>query len=258
MQQNNQTYPKIKALGSVVHLVTFDQINQNLQNWIETGKNCKMVLVTGFHGLYRASTDPYYKKVSQTADLWVSDGIAPVLLAKLKGNKNIHRTPGAQIMTHFFEMANEEGFSSYFYGDTDDTLGKLKAILEKKYPGHTVKGVYSPPFRKLDEVENERIIENINASNPDIVWVGLGLPKQDIWAYKNKDKLNAKVVIGVGAAFGFLAGNVSRCPDWIGNNGMEWAFRLLVEPKKIWKRVLLEAPIFLFNILMEKMHIKKY
>jgi N-acetylglucosaminyldiphosphoundecaprenol N-acetyl-beta-D-mannosaminyltransferase len=250
--------PVVKALGSAVYMISLEQFIGILISWIETGSTCRMAIISGFHGLYRASIDPYYRQISHDAELWVPDGIAPVLLGKLDGIKNVRRTPGMEVMTNFFEVANKKGFSSFFYGDTCDTLEKLEEILLRKYPNHKIAGTYSPPFHKLTIEEDQKIIEDINKSHPDIIWVGLGLPKQDIWAYEHKDKLNAKVVIGVGAAFCFLAGKVPRCPEWIGNIGFEWLYRLIKEPRRLWKRYLIEGPSFIWKVVLEWTGLKKY
>jgi N-acetylglucosaminyldiphosphoundecaprenol N-acetyl-beta-D-mannosaminyltransferase len=156
------------------------------------------------------------------------------------------------------ELANDHGFSSYFYGDTEATLSAMCTRLATLYPRHRLAGAHSPPFRELSEEEDRVIVERINSARPDIVWVGLGMPKQDIWASKHKSRLNAKAVIGVGAAFGFMAGTVRRCPSWIGDHGLEWAYRLAVEPRKLWRRNLIEGPMFLWHVLLEEMKLRRF
>lgn len=254
-----KTEKKIQCLGSEVDLVTLSDIRNILREWVEAGDDtCRQMIVTGFHGLFRAYKDEYYRKVARSSDLWVPDGIAPVLLARLNGIKGVKRTPGMDIMRTYLELANEKGYSSFFYGDTQPVLDKLKENLEKDYPGHKIAGVYTPPFRDLSEKEDNDIVETINSSGADIVWVGLGMPKQDIWSYEHKARLKAKAVIGVGAAFGFLAGTVSRCPDWLGDHGLEWSYRLLREPNKLWHRDFVEAPQFLWHVFLERIGLRKY
>ncbi|OVE75604.1 hypothetical protein BVX97_04255 [bacterium E08(2017)] len=236
-----------------------DDVRRTLEEWINADDDkCRQLLVTGFHGLFRAYKDEYYRKVARSADLWIPDGIAPVLLARLNGLKGVERTPGMDVMKMYMELANEKGYSSFFYGETRQVLDKMKENLEKDYPNHKIAGMYAPPFKAVSEEEDEKIVGMINDSRADIVWIGLGLPKQDIWGYKRKEQLKAKAVIGIGAAFGFIAGEVDRCPDWIGKNGFEWAYRLAKEPDKLWKRDLVEAPQFLWHVFLERTGLKKY
>lgn len=215
------------------------------------------MIVTGFHGIWESYKHPDFRQILNSADLWVPDGIAPVWVARLKGIKNARRTPGAEIMRSFLEQADKNGFSSFFYGDTDETLINLEKTLQEKYPNHKTAGRFSPPFRPLTPDEDTMIINMINNARPDVLWVGLGLPKQDRWIYERKDRLNIPVAIGVGIAFRFLSGDEKRVPAFIGENGLEWLWRFLKAPKKLWKRDLVEGPQFVVHVLMELMGIKK-
>jgi N-acetylglucosaminyldiphosphoundecaprenol N-acetyl-beta-D-mannosaminyltransferase len=206
------------------------------------------VVVTGFHGLWEAHKSPVLKSLLNSAELWVPDGIAPVWVARLRGHRNVGRAPGPEIMREFLRRANQTGYRSYLYGDTDTTLSALHQTLSRDYPGHKVVGTFSPPFRPLTPSEDVAIVDQINAALPDILWVGLGMPKQDIWIHERLARLNVPVAIGVGAAFAFVAGVVPRCPEWIGRIGLEWVYRLLKEPKKLWRRDLIDGPRFLFHL----------
>jgi N-acetylglucosaminyldiphosphoundecaprenol N-acetyl-beta-D-mannosaminyltransferase len=180
--------------------------------------------------------------------LWTPDGIAPVWLARLYGHRNVQRAPGADIMMEFFVRANQRGYSSYFYGETEATLQALQARLRRQFPGHRIAGAFSPPFRKLSPEEDEAVIERINAARPDVLWVGLGMPKQEHWIYERMHRLKVPVASGVGACFSFFAGTVRRCPDWVGRIGFEWAYRFIQVPKKLWRRDLIDGPRFLLQL----------
>lgn len=254
-----ETTRTVRVLGSEVSLLGLDDVCRTLGDWIEhPAGRCRQMIVTGFHGLWYAHCDPAYRAIARTADLWVPDGIAPVAVARIKGIRGVRRTPGAEIMRTYLALANQRGYASYFYGDTDRTLAALKTEVEKSYPHHRVAGICSPPFRALTAEEDGEVTARINASKPDVVWVGLGLPKQDVWAREHRDRLNAKAVIGVGAAFGFVAGTIRRCPDWIGNHGLEWLYRFAMEPRKLWRRDLFDGPRFLWNVLLEQMGWKRF
>ena len=249
----------VRMLGSEVHILQVADVVNAMGYWIETPDDtCHQIVVTGFHGLWEGYRNPEFRDMLNSSDLWVPDGIAPVWVARRRGMRDACRTPGAEIMSAFFESANSKGFSSFFYGDTDDTLAKLQDNLEDKYPGHRIAGAISPPFRKLTPEEDDAVIKTINDANPDVVWVGLGMPKQDRWVYEHKERLQAPVATGVGAAFGFLAGKVKRVPQWVGNLGIEWLWRFAMEPRKLWRRDLLDGPRFLFQVAMEMAGLKKY
>jgi N-acetylglucosaminyldiphosphoundecaprenol N-acetyl-beta-D-mannosaminyltransferase len=239
--------PAVQILGSRVHLISAAATVDHIERWIEArDERCHQVIVTGFHGLMEAHKNPAIQSILNGADLWVPDGIAPVWLARMRGHRNVVRAPGAEIMAGFLRRSNEKGYSSYFYGDTEQTLAALCAAVTRNFPGHRIAGAYSPPFRPLTTAEEAEIVERINAARPDIVWVALGMPKQDIWIHERLAKLNVTVAIGIGAAFAFVAGTVPRCPEWMGRAGLEWVYRFLKEPSKLWRRDLLDGPRFIF------------
>jgi N-acetylglucosaminyldiphosphoundecaprenol N-acetyl-beta-D-mannosaminyltransferase len=250
---------RLKVLGSYIHVISVGESVGVLEERILRPQGAvRRVVVTGFHGIWEAHKDPELKAILNSADLWVPDGIAPVWVARLKGYRGVQRVPGADLMRAFFELANEKGYSSFFYGDTEETLAALRANLERDYPNHRVAGTFSPPFRPLSPEEDDEHVRLINEARPDVLWVGLGLPKQDLWIFEHKDRLDVPVAIGVGAAFGFLSGKVKRAPAWIGNLGFEWLWRLLAEPRKLWRRDLLDGPRFLAHVFLELTGLRKY
>ncbi len=249
----------VRILGFEVQILQLSDTINAMETWIENPDGlCHHIVVTGFHGLWEGYNSPEFRVILSSADLWVPDGIAPVWLARRQGISEARRLPGAEIMEAFLERADKKGFCSFFLGDTNDVLAKLWANLEEKHPGHKVAGTYSPPFRQLTPQEDDEIVQVINEAQPDVIWVGLGMPKQERWIYKHKERLNAPVVIGVGAAFAFLAGKVKRVPSWIGDRGLEWLWRLAMEPKKLWRRDLLDGPRFMAQVMMEIVGLKKY
>jgi N-acetylglucosaminyldiphosphoundecaprenol N-acetyl-beta-D-mannosaminyltransferase len=258
---DSYSLPCLHILGSRIHMIDIPTFISIMDSWISAGsagRKCRQVVVTGYHGLWVAHQKPDFRAILNNADIWVPDGIAPVWIARLKGMKSVVRAPGPDIMKAYFRLADRKGFRSFFYGDTDYTLAELRKNLEEKYPGHIVAGVYSPPFRELTPGEDEEIVRMINDAKPDVIWIGLGLPKQDIWIYEHKDRLNAPVAVGVGAAFSFHAGTVKRAPEWIGNAGLEWLWRLLKEPRKLWRRDLIDGPQFMWHVALELTGIRKY
>lgn len=138
-------------------------------------------------------------------------------------------------MQKIFESSDSNGYRHYFYGSTEETLKKLRDKLQEKYPNINIVGMYSPPFRTLTEEEDNEIIKNINNTEADIVWVGLGAPKQEIWMNNHKNKIKG-LMIGVGAGFDYHAGNIKRAPKWMQKCSLEWLYRLLQDPKRLFKR----------------------
>jgi N-acetylglucosaminyldiphosphoundecaprenol N-acetyl-beta-D-mannosaminyltransferase len=255
----NRGYASVDILGSHVHVLSQDEAVSAIEHFlVNSGGICRHVVVTGFHGLWEAYKDPDLRRILNSAELWVADGIAPVCIARLKGIRNMRRIPGAELMEVYFERAHHHGYRSFFYGDTEDTLTRLVAHLKCRYPGHSVCGAYSPPFRPLTPEEDDRVVRMINDAKPDVVWVGLGMPKQDRWIFEHKDRLDAPVVIGVGAAFRFHAGIIRRVPKAIGDMGLEWAWRLAMEPRKLWRRDMIDGPQFLFHVALELLGLKRY
>ena len=249
----------VNVLGSRVHLISVDQTVDQIERWIEDRNGlCHRVIVTGFHGLWEGHKDPSYRAILNSAELWVPDGIAPVWVAWIRGRHNVKRTPGTDIMKEFFRRASRRGYSSYFFGDTETTLAKLRDKVSNSWPGHRIAGTFSPPFRPLTLQEDQEAIDRINDAHPDVLWVGLGAPRQDRWIYERLPRVRVPVAIGVGAAFAFIAGTVQRCPEWVGSMGLEWAHRLAKEPTKLWRRDLIDGPRFLFHLGMELAGIRKY
>jgi len=239
----------IDVLGTRIHLVDNWAVLARMERWIvhERGR-CHFIVNTGFHGLHVANEDPEFRDIVNSCDLFSPDGIAAVWLARLLGKELRCRATSAELMRMYFERANAAGFKSFFLGDTEETLAALRCALATKYPGHVLAGTYSPPFRARSEAEEDSIVASINGSGADVLWVGLGLPKQERWIYRNRQRLTVPVAIGVGACFGFFSGKVRRAPEWVGEAGFEWLWRLAAEPRKLMRRDFIDGPRFLFHI----------
>ncbi|MCX6723656.1 MAG: WecB/TagA/CpsF family glycosyltransferase [Candidatus Staskawiczbacteria bacterium] len=240
----------LNFLGNKINIITVEETVEKISAWIKNeSEKLHWIVVTGMHGAVEAEKHASFKYIISNADMFVPDGISLVWLAGLKGFSAEKRVSGADLMQEFFRVANKEGFSSYFYGDTDETLKELNRKLLTDFPNLKIAGSYSPPFRELTEEEDKNVVERINQAKPDVLWVALGLPKQERWIFKHREKLNVPVVIGVGAAFKFLSGKVKRAPKWIGESGFEWLWRLAREPRVVWKRVFIDGPIFLWLVI---------
>ena len=195
--------------------------------------------------------DKKFLDIVNSADLVTLDGMPSVWIARAKGLKNVGRVYGPDLMLAICELSQPRGYKHYFYGSTRETLDKLIDHLKLKFPKLKISGSFSPPFRKATVTEDEEVVERINRANPDFLWVGLGSPKQDFWIYEHRDRINASVMLAVGAAFDFIAGTKPQAPKWMQRSGLEWLFRLCCEPKRLWRRYLIGNTMFIFLLMKE-------
>lgn len=177
------------------------------------------------------------------------DGKPISVVGRLKGAKCIEKCSGPDMMIKIIENGLQHGYRHYFYGGEEKTLRILKERLIESYPEIKIVGMYSPPFRELTSDEEKKIIEEINNARPDCIWVSLGAPKQELWMYRHKDCIKKGVMFGVGAAFNFLAKTQKRAPVWMQKYGLEWFYRLIEEPRRLWKRYLTTNIFFIMYLL---------
>ncbi|XOB41515.1 MAG: WecB/TagA/CpsF family glycosyltransferase [Candidatus Nealsonbacteria bacterium] len=252
VKNNFKQIPSIQILGSRVHMVQIPEVVELIAHWIEKeSQKYHWIVVTGMHGVMEAYRDVKFKAILNSADLFVPDGISLIWIARYRGFPLKKRVSGADLMWEYFKLANKKGYRNFFYGDTKETLQELAKKLLIDFPELKIVGLYSPPFRALTPEEDAEIVRKINEKKPDILWVALGLPEQERWIFEHRDKLEIPVVIGVGAAFKFLSGKVKRAPAWLGDLGLEWLWRFFHEPRKLWRRVFLDIPAFIFLVLLE-------
>ena len=222
-----------------------------MEDWITHKSYGHDIAVVNAYDAVSCKNDFMVKDAVNNSSLAVPDGISLILLARLYGFPLKKRVYGPDLMLEFLKIAEKKGYSSFFYGSTDIVQKKLIANLKSQFPNLKVAGCYAPPFRALTNKEEEKIVTEINKSSPDILWVGLGCPKQQLWMYRYKDELKVPVLVGVGAAFDFFAKTKPQAPPWIRDNGFEWLFRLLTEPKRLWKRYLCDGSFFFYLALKE-------
>lgn len=211
----------------------------------------RYICISNVHTTVMAHENMWYRRVQNEALLAVPDGKPLVLACKRNGFRNAQRIAGPDLMPLMIELSQGKGYKHFFYGSTDETLGYLKKNLLKQYPDMKIAGMYAPPYRTLTSEEDSEIIDKINAVNPDYIWVGLGAPKQEIWMNQHMGKVNG-LMLGVGAAFDFHAGTVKRAPRWMQEWCLEWFYRLLQDPKRLFKRYLKTNSKFIWLTLLKK------
>lgn len=202
------------------------------------------VCVANVHMLMEAHDSKSFQDMVNRADLVVPDGMPLIWLMRLKGQKGQQRVYGPTLMLKLLDAASHENIPVGFYGGTPEVLDILIEKMQLRYPGLNVGYSFSPPFSEMSDEEDEKLVERINGSDAGILFVGLGCPKQEIWMADHREKINA-VMIGVGAAFDFNAGAKRQAPVWMQRVGLEWLFRFLTEPRRLWKRYLYHNPRFI-------------
>lgn len=203
--------------------------------------------------LVSCQSDQSYCNIVNRAGLTAPDGVPLVWLARFKGNRSIQRTCGPDLMQEFCRISQEAGYRHFFFGGTEDSIKQLVSNLTKKYPKLQIAGHYSPGLRKVGEMESTQVIDQINSCNPDVLWVGLGSPKQDVWMANHRALLNVPVLLGVGAAFDFLSGQKKRAPDWMKRCGLEWFYRVCSDPRRLWKRYLFGNTKFIYYLIKKEL-----
>jgi N-acetylglucosaminyldiphosphoundecaprenol N-acetyl-beta-D-mannosaminyltransferase len=246
-----------RVLGIEVDAVQIPEVVQKIETWIQQSDACHFIAVTGMHGVMEAKTDVEFKKILNSADLVVPDGMPLVWVGRLRGLHLARRVYGPELMLSVCERTATKRLRHFLFGGAPKVPEQLAQSLRKRFPGMEIVGMYSPPFRTLTDQEDEQIIATINAATPDILWVGLSTPKQEKWMYQHRDRLLVPVLIGVGAAFDINSGRKSQAPLWMREHGMEWFFRLIHEPRRLWRRYLVYGPKFILYVALELLGINK-
>ena len=211
----------------------------------------KYICVSNVHTTVMSYENEEYRKIQNGAAMALPDGAPLSSYSRRKGYKQAQRVTGPDLMLELFAISKEKGYRHYFYGATEETLQSMKEVLERDYPGIQIAGMYAPPFRALTPQEDAQIVAKINESRPDLIWIGLGAPKQEEWMYQHMGQLQG-VLIGVGAGFDYLAGYIKRAPRWMQRMSLEWLYRLLQDPKRLWRRYFTSNVKFICLTRMDK------
>jgi len=252
-----QATERVNALGIGISAITMSQALAIIEEWI-VQRERHYVCVTGVHGVMESQRDENLRRIHNTAGLVTPDGMPLVWFSHLRGSRHVERVYGPDLMLALTERSIEKGYRHFLYGGRVGVPERLAQNLTQWFPGLNIAGTYSPPFHTLTGEEELRTVQTINVSNADIVWVGLGTPKQEYWMKEHLGKVAAPVMIGVGAAFDFHSGLKKQAPRWIQRSGFEWLYRFMTEPRRLGKRYLVNNPLFLWLILLQTLGIKRY
>lgn len=236
--------PGVEVLGVPLALTDYERTME----WMDAtvaGDERGYVCVAAVHTVMVCQEDPALRDAVLGSSLTVPDGQPLVWAMNALGHSLSSRVYGPELMARYCERSAQTGTRMFLYGGRNQgALVQLALNLRRRYPGLKIVGGYSPPFRELTPEEQDTVAEEINRSGADVVWVGIGVPKQEKWMAAMRDKLDAPVLVGVGAAFDFHAGLVPQAPNWMQSVGMEWAYRLTREPKRLWRRYARYNPRF--------------
>jgi N-acetylglucosaminyldiphosphoundecaprenol N-acetyl-beta-D-mannosaminyltransferase len=231
-----------------VSAIDMTQALATIEGWIARGER-HYVCVTGVHGVMESRRDSELQRIHHDAGLVTPDGMPLVWLARRAGFHHVDRVYGPDLLLACCEISVRRGYRHFFYGGGPGVPELLAERLSRRFPGLCVAGTYSPPFRPLQPQEDEDVVQRLNASGADIVWVGLSTPKQERWMHEHRGRLGAAVLIGVGAAFDFHAGLKRQAPRWMQRSGLEWLFRLAHEPRRLWRRYSYNNVRFVVDLL---------
>jgi len=260
--------PRKKAVVGVgISATNYEEVVDVIGDWVDERRRRatspdslpgRYICVTSVHGVISSVFDKQTRQVINGSDIATPDGMPLVWALRSFGVKHQTRVYGPDLMLAVCRRAAETGQRIFLYGGHDDTLTLLERNLLARFPRLYIAGKYSPPFRPLTDAESDAIVEQIRGCDAEVVFVGLSTPKQEHWMARHRGRLPGVVMLGVGAAFNFHAGTVRQAPQWMQRHGLEWLFRLLAEPRRLWKRYLLVTPLFLPLWAMQKMRILRY
>ena len=248
------TGSRVDVLG--VHISTIDRpaAVAAIAGFVEARART-YVCVTGVHGVMESQRDRALREIHNRSGLTTPDGMPMVWAAHRAGALGTARVYGPDLMLDVCARAEREGWRHFFYGAAPGVADELAHRLVGRFPRLDVAGTLSPPFRAVGPEEDASMVEAINAAGADIVWVGLSTPKQERWMAAHRAQLGAPVLIGVGAAFDIHAGRVRQAPAWMQRSGLEWAYRLQQEPRRLARRYLVNNPRFILDIIRRPPHL---
>lgn len=249
--------PRVNILGVGISVLTMESALQKIEALLDHGDR-GYICVTGAQGIIEAQDDRSYRNILNSAFLTTPDGMPTVWLGKYHGFRDMGRVYGPRLMLGLCNNSVAKGYRHFFYGGRPGIAEKLKAELTRKYPGLQIVGTYTPPFRPLTPEEETDLISQVQASGANVLWCGLGTPKQERFMVSHLDRLPVQLMIGVGAAFDILSGTTREAPEWVLRTGLTSIFRVCQEPRRLWKRYLLNNPRFMWLTFLQLSGIRRF
>lgn len=249
---------RINVGGLYLDLVTLKDACKITEKYIDKNKNINnrnsmMIQAVNTDSVIKANLNKDIATVSNKADLALVDGMPIVWVSKFYKKSLKERVAGPDFFDSFNKIANKKKYSYYFLGATEDVLSKMIERMKNEYPNINISGYYCPPFGKMNDVnQNNEICKNINKFKPDVLWVSFGCPKQEKWIVENKNKIDTSLIMGIGAVFNFYARTIKRAPFFMQKTGLEWLYRLYKEPRRLFRRYIINGPKFFMYVIKNK------
>ena len=227
---------------------------ESITDWLGNGDRCRWLACINPHSYVVSARDDLFSRALRDADWLIPDGVGIVLASRFLGGRIEERVTGSDIFRGVHERLNRAGGASVFFlGSSEETLAKMRTRMARDFPNVRVAGTYSPPFQpSFSNEDTGKMVAAVNSAAPDVLWVGMTSPKQDVWIHENRHRLNVKFAAAVGAVFDFYAGRVKRSHPLFRRLGLEWLPRLIREPRRLWSRMFVSAPIFLWHLVRAK------
>ena len=250
-------FPRVNVLGVGISAINLQEAVGEIERWIAQGEP-HYVDVCTVQTVMECRKAPRLRQLVNDSGMATPDGMPLVWLSRLRGHRSAGRVYGPDLMLALCERSRTTKHRHFFYGGGPGVADLLARKLQARHPGLVVAGTHTPPLRPIDADEDRAVVDAINAAAPDIVWVGLGTPKQDYFVARHRARLRAPALIAVGAAFDFHAGVLRQAPRWMQRSGLEWLFRLAQEPRRLAYRYLVYNPLFLWNVALQAVGLRTY
>jgi N-acetylglucosaminyldiphosphoundecaprenol N-acetyl-beta-D-mannosaminyltransferase len=257
MSAVTESVGRANILGVGIDAVDLPMAIKRVEAWIDT-RNPSYAIFRDAHGVMLCRHDARLRRIHKRAGLVGADGMPLVWLVRWQNYKSVRRVYGPDFMTEFCRSTSQKRYRHFFYGATLGTIERLVARLREQVPDLQLAGALAPPFGTLTGKDDAAVVAAINAARPDIVWVGLSTPKQEYWVAEHRGRLTAPALMAVGAAFDFNSGEKPQAPRWMRKSGLEWAFRLCSEPKRLARRYAAHIPAFVFLAVLQAVGLKKF
>jgi N-acetylglucosaminyldiphosphoundecaprenol N-acetyl-beta-D-mannosaminyltransferase len=248
---------RTNVLGVGISLLNLSMALDELDRWITDGDR-QYVSVCTVHTVMECRRNEKLRRIVNAAGMTTPDGMPLVWLSRLAGYHHVSRVYGPDLMLAEMAASTGTGHKHFFYGGRQGIANRLADVMRRRFAGVRIVGTITPPVGAAEELCNQETAAIINQAEPDIVWVGVSTPKQEFWMSCMRPLLDAPVLIGVGAAFDFHSGNQAQAPHWMQQAGLEWLFRLVHEPRRLWRRYLIDNPWFLFELGRQKLGLKRF
>jgi N-acetylglucosaminyldiphosphoundecaprenol N-acetyl-beta-D-mannosaminyltransferase len=242
----------IHILGSRIdNIPSYEAACEILIAQCRSAQHSGHVTVNNAHTMVEGARRVEFRRIINESLLSLADGRPLSVIGWLKGAKQMHRIFGPTLLEKVLDLGRAEGLRHFFFGNTPETLEKMREIIQQRYPGAIIAGMIAPPFRAFTAAENDLFLAAMRKADPDIIWVSLGAPKQEEWIHRHFREVDRGLFIGIGAGFSYLAGTIRHAPAWMKYMALEWFYRLLQEPNRLWRRYVKNNTLFIVYIVRE-------